>query len=741
MKKIYISANDATIRLKSDGNNKTAFRVQSFDLDNIDDQQTLTNLFQHHVYSNNKFGSPLLSESKQGYTGHGESKNYEGIYGIMLDIDDGNLSIEEAREKFKEYVHIIHTTSGHQMDKPDKGGIQDRFRVYLPFKAQHGEEAYFTTRKEGIEFYKYLKRVFRESDPLVFERGRKLFPFAGENVSKYEIYFNTKGEFFSVSDDDIRTASNGQTFSEEETKPKNRNRNPGNSPEDNTRYNVSTGEAYYSPTGEEYLMPNEVIQVRVDGEFVVMPFQKLKEYMEINSLEKVITYCNHCDDRNSETPSGWIYKDYRGFYIAQCSHCESEIGKSYQWREYPISGAMFAMNKKLYEIKIRSADHIGPHEISRDEWKSKKEADFASQYLRKNRYFLMDNFTINYKSAPCMNTDIPSYFLNFSRNEINIEYPMIEERMRDNQFIDDYIDRIFGEHSSFIKDWLALYTYTDYESLPVIILVGDRATGKNTFVEMVSKIYPQLWSHWNGDQEAFNDYYTKKLLWIDENAFGDKKSQYNQIKHITGNEWVTVNEKYKPRYRVRNNIKVILTTNDVKPLAVKAEEAPTSPEDNNFFFFKMPKIDGDSRNRNIKNELEERIGHYCRTELKDRYDRVIDNPDLSCRYIIPCPITEFGKEIYVTSKTDLDLVSETLAEMVVNGFTNQYTHEIYGGNSHIKYSEIAEIARQNGILRGKYTVKHFISGLQKQRVISIEQERKNSLRLGYKIIMQPSDLP
>ena len=192
MKKINISVNDATIRLKSEGNNKTAFRVQSFDLDNIDDQQTLTDLFQNHVYSNNKFGSPLLSESKEGYTGHGETKNYEGVFGIMLDYDDGSLTIDEAKDKFENYAYIIHTTSGHQIDKPDKGGVQDRFHVYLPFKVQHGEEAYFTNLREGFDLYKYLKKTFRESDPSVFERGRKFFPFAGDDKSKYEIHFNIR---------------------------------------------------------------------------------------------------------------------------------------------------------------------------------------------------------------------------------------------------------------------------------------------------------------------------------------------------------------------------------------------------------------------------------------------------------------------------------------------------------------------------------------------------------------------
>ena len=270
---------------------------------------------------------------------------------------------------------------------------------------------------------------------------------------------------------------------------------------------------------------------------------------------------------------------------------------------------------------------------------------------------------------------------------------------------------------------MALYTYTNYETMPVIVLVGGRATGKNTFVEMVAKIYPQLWSHWNGDQEAFNDNYTKKLLWIDENAFGDKKSQYNEIKHITGNEWVRVNEKYKPKYRVRNNIKVIMTTNSMKPLAVKAEEAPTSPKDNNFFFYEMQTVDEIKKNRNIKNELAEKLGYYCRTELKSRFDEITANPDPACRYIIPCPITEFGKEIYMSSKTELDHIAQEIADEIRNN-----------GNTHIKFREIVNVATSMGYLRGRLTGKHILTALQQAKVISVEEERNSKTRLGYRIL-------
>ena len=608
----------------------------------------------------------------------------------------------------------------------------DRFRVFLPFKPQHGEEPYFCSKTDGADLYKYLKSYYNESDTVVLEKGRKFYPFTGEDKNLYKFYVNTDGNYISISSEDIRDfrqRHNNQAVSANERARRIQQGGIGNE-NNQTKYNVTTGVAYYSPTGLEYLMPDETIYAKLNGSgFEYIEFQKLKEFMEMKDLDNVVTYCNHCDDRNSDSPSARLYKDYRGFYLEECSHCKSEHDKSnsqesqYQWREYPVSNAMFSAGKKIYEMKILSPEHIGPNELSKEEWRSKPEADHAVQYLKKNRYFLVDNFTMNYKSQPGLESHIPQYDLNFSNNEINIEYPLTKNVIEDNDYINRYLDGVFGEYSDFIKNWMALYTYTNYETMPAIVLVGGRATGKNTFVEMVAKIYPQLWSHWNGDQEAFNDNYTKKLLWIDENAFGDKKSQYNEIKHITGNEWVRVNEKYKPKYRVRNNIKVIMTTNSMKPLAVKAEEAPTSEKDNNFFFYEMQAVEELKKNRNIKHELAERLGYYCRTELKTRFEEIVANPDPACRYIIPCPITEFGKEIYMSSKTELDHIALEIADVIRNN-----------GNTHIKYGEIVIISNGMGHLRGRLTGKHIVTALQQAKVIGVEEERNAKTRLGYRIL-------
>ena len=50
---------------------------------------------------------------------------------IIFDIDNG-LSIEDAKQQFKDYEYLVATTKSHQQDK--KGVICDRFRIILPAK-------------------------------------------------------------------------------------------------------------------------------------------------------------------------------------------------------------------------------------------------------------------------------------------------------------------------------------------------------------------------------------------------------------------------------------------------------------------------------------------------------------------------------------------------------------------------------------------------------------------------------
>jgi len=724
-KKIYLSVSRKKIRRKAEGQYVTGFDVKSYDLEKSTDIDLLRQLFQEKLYSTNAWGNPKPFDKKLGCAGSCEKKNYVGMHGIVIDIDEPGMTLEKARTEFQPYIYILHTSSGHQVDKPEKGGKIDRFRVILPFESDANAMPHYRNPADADKLYEFLKQRYSYADISMYERGRKLYPFAGEDRSLYQFYCNADGKYIAFTQEEINDGlkltptRQSQLGNKAKRKPHDKGSNFY------VKYNVTTHEAYYSPTGDEYLMPDEVVRACVDSRWTDLPFQAIKEHMQLAGLNKITTYCNHCDDLLSQSASAFVYVDFGGFYIMECTHCRSRKEPQYRWREYPVSSAMFSQNKKIYEIRIKSAEHIGPHEVSSEEWKNVAEADYAIQAIKKKRFFLSTNFTINYYSDPTMTARIPSYKLNFTGNKIDIVYPVRESQIEENQFIDSYLDDVFGVYSDFIKDWLALYTYSNYVTMPVLILAGGRGSGKNTFVQMVGDIYNMLWAQWTGDRERFNSYYTKKLLWIDENAFGDKRSQYDEIKYLTGNEYITVEEKYLPKYRVRNNIKVILTTNDFRPLAVKNDEAPTSEKDNNFFFYELKPLDPEKRDRTLGQKLADRIGHYCRTELKGRYEAIVTNPDHRCRYMIPCPITEFSDRVYGMAKTDVELTIEELIPVL----------EARAGG-YITYHELRGLLKDMGIVTNFTNVKQYLTALQHKKVLSIEEVRTKARRLGYEILVK-----
>jgi hypothetical protein len=66
--------------------------------------------------------------------GHRLNQKFRGTDLLVLDVDDG-LSLEEAKEVFKDFKHIIATTRNHQKEKKLSSGATkpacDRFRVIL----------------------------------------------------------------------------------------------------------------------------------------------------------------------------------------------------------------------------------------------------------------------------------------------------------------------------------------------------------------------------------------------------------------------------------------------------------------------------------------------------------------------------------------------------------------------------------------------------------------------------------
>ena len=137
-----------------------------------------------------------------------------------------------------------------------------------------------------------------------------------------------------------------------------------------------------------------------------------------------------------------------------------------------------------------------------------------------------------------------SYYEYLTANGIfQVHIPEIPIKKQDYEFIESYLDSVFGEYKLFIKKWLAVYCYTNYRKLPHLVFIGERGTSKLTFMEMVSSIFESL-SSWPKDLDGyFNPDAEKKLVIIDEED--DKgKVQYKALKKFVELSFLQKNKKY-----------------------------------------------------------------------------------------------------------------------------------------------------------------------------------------------------
>jgi hypothetical protein len=114
--------------------------------------------------------------------------------------------------------------------------------------------------------------------------------------------------------------------------------------------------------------------------------------------------------------------------------------------------------------------------------------------------------------------DESTYSADLDNGIISVHIKAAENNIEDNIFIENYLENTFGEYKQFIKEWLAVYTYTNYAKLPTLVFNGKRGNGKNTFAEMVRAIYPTLSDYVKKLEGSFNSFGEKKLMIIGEVA-------------------------------------------------------------------------------------------------------------------------------------------------------------------------------------------------------------------------------
>jgi hypothetical protein len=257
--------------------------------------------------------------------------------------------------------------------------------------------------------------------------------------------------------------------------------------------------------------------------------------------------------------------------------------------------------------------------------------------------------------------DASYYEVKQDEGTIDVHYCALPANVQDNQFIENYLLRLFGEHTLFMKQYLAVYTYTNYRKLPTLIFKGERGTGKNTFAELIGEIYKPLSQTWHGKEKNFSPEVEKKFLIADETVSEDP-DQYKTLKKYSGQRYAMVNKKYQPQYEVLNNMNIVILSNGNTPVFVEREEAPTSEQNNQFFVSDFKPLTG-SPDVELPTRLVERLGHYIRTELKTVYDSLNFAGN---RYAIRVPITDAERALFSNNATEIEQEADRLIDKLVD---------------------------------------------------------------------------
>ena len=301
----------------------------------------------------------------------------------------------------------------------------------------------------------------------------------------------------------------------------------------------------------------------------------------------------------------------------------------------------YAIDKVLIEDRLRYIDHI--------EFVSNPDINYDTYRIDK----LDGNIIV--ENAPIQPNSTSFDTLNDGKYGFTGSYLGID-------IIENFLFDLFEEYTPFIKQWLALYTFTNFKPTPTLVLFGPRGTGKSKFAELVSNIYPNMATDWNGEDNHFTPEYRKKCLVIEENTKLSKK-QYRTLKKVSGSATLLVNEKNEKPYEVRNNTNLILISNNPLPMYVESSELPTNKLQNQFFVYRFGnKIE--NPDPNILDDIKEHLGAWIQTELR----QIWEGMTLEGRYSIPVPITQWERKLFENNVTRLedaakDFLDDLLGEL------------------------------------------------------------------------------
>lgn len=583
---------------------------------------------------------------------HRKGENFQSAYGFVVDIDNGQ-TINEALSVLERYRlnYALITSKSHSEEK-------HKFHILLPFSRPASADEYKTITAAISD------KLFPNTDKATLDLGR--FIFGSPENAVYKCNFE---------------------------------RNDLNVEELLTKYALApqTQPSRKTPSSMDKWDENTEL-IKNTSEIV---FAK-------DITKKTPIKCPFHDDNNASAFVEYSKKSQNHFI--HCSTC----GKTF-WKKKTeikideITQNFWSTGQGIYEAGLVddtfSLENIGEKKfyskigaVSQDE--KKHYFDYLVQEKHLHRLNRINNIG-------AVDVEESKFEVDIKTGNITVSVKAINTDISDNKYIEDYLEKTFGNHKQFIKEWLAAYAYTNYKKLPTLIFIGARGVGKNTFAESVMQIFLPLSEIAKDLEGNFNQFAEKKLLVIDESA-SNGKMQYQALKKYSGQAYITVNKKYIPEYQVQNNINIILLSNDDMPIYVQRDEMPTDTRNNQFFVFRMTRTE--DLNPNLKNEIIKRLGHYVRTELKTVFEQI----DMSkYRYTIDVPITEEERRLFNNSITEVEYEADRIIEKIQSDPTHPFilkghlpTDYFETINPRVNKQKVIQNLQQRGILTNEKAGKH-----------------------------------
>ena len=584
----------------------TKFRSETIEISELEETLKSNNYSLINWKTDKKTNNKIYDRYRDG-------AKFESASGLVIDIDTG-LSIDDAEKSLQGLGvnYIIITSKNHQKIKKNLPP-EDRFHILIPFNKPTSSSSKYKTA------FTYFHVMFPDMDTQVMDLGRYIFYSPDDALCRMFL----DADFFNI--DDVKTGFNLKEASE------------------------SMHEKYW-----EFDLEQKI--TLANGRTI-----------SVSEVTKKVP-C-HCalPDHEDNTPSAFVqYHEESDRYMIYCSSCDALGWSNKTTFETKIKDKVddfYFHGKDIIELGLSESKFFATR-TARDAYYVLVGADDSAKQELAFRYIVENKRLANIARVDYIgdvNVDYDRYNVDIDTGVITISVSAIPVKVQDNDFIEKYLIKTFGAYHDFIKQYLAMYVYTNYQQLPTMILHGPRGTSKTTFAEMVGAIFPNLYIDWRGNVGNFTPEAEKKLAIIEENELNEK-SQYKILKKYSGQKYLTVNVKYQPEYLVRNNLNIILLSNEPIPIFVEKTELPTDVSNNQFFVYKFPELKG-KRDGNFSKKLSDRLGHYVRTELKTVFDGI--NKDYS-RYGIDVPITSFEKELFDSNVTNIEANATLVMDKIYN---------------------------------------------------------------------------